>query len=347
MNDKYKKMLDSLKEDSTPRHVNDRILLIDGLNTFIRSFAVNPSTNEDGIHIGGMTGFLHSIGYAIRNIKPTRVIICFDGKGGSQRRRKLFPGYKDNRRVRKHLTRANTFSNIEDERISMGQQIRRLTEYLACLPVTVLATENIEADDAMAYICQQVYPKSQCILMSTDKDFLQLVDDRVQVWSPTKKKFYCGDTIKEEFGIESKNFIILKCITGDGSDNIPGIKGAGLKSLEKRLPILFDKKELKISDVVDYVQTNGDKTKLSEALSQSTDLLELNYKLMQLKDVNISGYAKESILNIVKSDPTRLNKLKFESFVLEDNINSIFKNPGLWLKDSFSQLDKLAESGEH
>jgi len=156
-----------------------------------------------------------------------------------------------------------------------------------------------------------------------------------------------GDTIKEEFGIESKNFIILKCITGDGSDNIPGIKGAGLKSLEKRLPILFDEKELNISDVIDYVQTNGDKTKLSESLSQSTDLLELNYELMQLKEVNISGYAKESILNIVKSKPIRLNKLKFESFVLEDNINSIFKNPGLWLKDSFSQLDKLAEIGEH
>ena len=342
MNNKYKKMLDSLKEDSTPKNINDRILLIDGLNTFIRSFAVNPSTNEDGIHIGGMTGFLHSIGYAIRNIKPTRVIICFDGKGGSQRRRKLFPEYKGNRRVRKHLTRANTFSNIEDEQISMGQQIRRLTEYLDCLPISVLATENIEADDAMAYICQQVYPKNQCIIMSTDKDFLQLVDTRVQVWSPTKKKFYCEDTIKEEFGIDSKNFIIFKCITGDGSDNIPGIKGAGIKSLEKRLPILFGEKELQISDVVDYTQTHGDKTKLSEALSNSADLLELNYELMQLKEVNISGYAKESILNIVKSKVTRLNKMKFESFVLEDNINGIFKNPALWLKDSFSILDRLA-----
>ena len=71
--------------------------------------------------------------------------------------------------------------------------------------------------------------------MSTDRDFLQLVDDRVQVWSPTKKKFYARETIKDEFGIDSKNFIILKCITGDGSDNIPGIRGAGTKSLQKRL----------------------------------------------------------------------------------------------------------------
>jgi 5'-3' exonuclease len=346
MNNKYKDILDSLKEDTTPKHINDRILIIDGLNTFIRSFAVNPSTNEDGIHIGGMTGFLHSIGYAIRNIKPTRVIICFDGKGGSQRRRKLFPDYKGNRRVRKSLTRSNTFSNLDDEQISMGQQLQRLTEYLACLPITILAIENIEADDAMAYICQQIYPKSQCILMSTDRDFLQLVDNRVQVWSPTKKKFYGGDTIKEEFGIESKNFIILKCITGDGSDNIPGIKGAGIKSLEKRLPILFGDKELQISDVIDYIKNNGDKTKLGESLLHSSELLELNHKLMQLKDVEISGHAKENILSIVKSDVNSLNKFKFETYVLEDNINRIFKNPGLWLKDSFGQLNNLAKIGE-
>ena len=66
---------------------NDRILLVDGLNTFIRSFVANPATNDNGIHIGGISGFLHSIGYAIKNIKPTRIIICFDGTGGSQRRR--------------------------------------------------------------------------------------------------------------------------------------------------------------------------------------------------------------------------------------------------------------------
>jgi DNA polymerase I len=341
MKESYKELLQGLKEDTTPKHQNDRILIIDGLNTFIRSFAVNPSTNEDGIHVGGMTGFMHSIGYAIRNIRPTRVIICFDGKGGSQRRRKIFPDYKGNRRVRKHLTRANTFQSIDDERISMGQQINRLTQYLETLPLTVLAPENIEADDAMAYICQQVYPKSQCILMSTDRDFLQLVDDRVQVWSPTKKKFYARETIRQEFGIDSKNFIILKCITGDGSDNIPGIRGAGTKSLQKRLPILFKDELIQISDVIDYVNENGDNTQLSKALQKSKEMLETNHKLMQLQDVDISGYSKESIINIVRSDIPRLNKKEFESMILEDHLNGIFKNPALWLRESFLPLDNI------
>ena len=343
MKNRYKEILESLNEDTAPKQQNDRILIIDGLNTFIRSFAVNPSTNEDGIHVGGMTGFMHSIGYAIRNIKPTRVIICFDGKGGSQRRRKIFPDYKGNRRVRKHLTRANTFQSIDDERISMSQQMNRLTQYLETLPITTLAPENIEADDAMAYISEQVYPKSQCILMSTDRDFLQLVSDRVQVWSPTKKKMYVRDTIREEFGLESKNFIILKCITGDGSDNIPGIRGAGIKSLQKRLPILFGSNQIQLSDVLEYAKENGDNTQLSKALRDSKDMLETNHKLMQLQDVDISGHSKESIINIVRSDIPRLNKLEFEKMILEDNLNGIFKNPSLWLRDSFLPLDNIIE----
>ena len=343
MKNRYKEILESLNEDTAPKQQNDRILIIDGLNTFIRSFAVNPSTNEDGIHVGGMTGFMHSIGYAIRNIRPTRVIICFDGKGGSQRRRKIFPDYKGNRRVRKHLTRANTFQSIDDERISMSQQMNRLTQYLETLPLTTLAPENIEADDAMAYICEQVYPKSQCILMSTDRDFLQLVSDRVQVWSPTKKKMYVGETIREEFGLESKNFIILKCITGDGSDNIPGIRGAGIKSLQKRLPILFGENQIQLSDVLEYVKENGDNTQLSKALKDSKEMLETNHKLMQLQDVDISGHSKESIINVVRSNIPRLNKLEFEKMILEDNLNGIFKNPSLWLRDSFLPLDNIIE----
>ena len=343
MKNRYKEILESLNEDTAPKQQNDRILIIDGLNTFIRSFAVNPSTNEDGIHVGGMTGFMHSIGYAIRNIRPTRVIICFDGRGGSQRRRKIFPDYKGNRRVRKHLTRANTFQSIDDERISMSQQMNRLTQYLETLPLTTLAPENIEADDAMAYICEQVYPKSQCILMSTDRDFLQLVSDRVQVWSPTKKKMYVGETIREEFGLDSKNFIILKCITGDGSDNIPGIRGAGIKSLQKRLPILFGENQIQLSDVLEYVKENGDNTQLSKALKDSKEMLETNHKLMQLQDVDISGHSKESIINIVRSNIPRLNKLEFEKMILEDNLNGIFKNPSLWLRDSFLPLDNIIE----
>ena len=65
----YSDILSNLKEDNANKGLNDRVLLIDGLNTFIRSFVMNPSTNDDGIHVGGIKGFLLSVGYAIKNIK--------------------------------------------------------------------------------------------------------------------------------------------------------------------------------------------------------------------------------------------------------------------------------------
>ena len=340
-------MLASLSKKDLPKNANDRILIIDGLNTFIRSFVVVPTVNEHGTHVGGITGFLMSIGYAIRNIKPTRVIICFDGKGGSQRRRKLFPDYKATRRVKHRMTRINEFNSVDDERVAMAQQLQRLSQYLEQLPITVMSIENIEADDAMAYISQQIYPKSQCILMSTDKDFLQLVDDRVQVWSPTKKKFYGRETISEEFSIESKNFLMYRVITGDSSDNIPGIRGAGTKTLMKRLPLLFEQDKVSLDNILEYIEKNNDGTKLAKDILDSKDILELNFKLMQLEDVDISGRSKESINNICSQDIPKLVKPNFMKMLLEDSINMNIKNPELWLKDTFSMLNTFALKGDN
>jgi 5'-3' exonuclease len=343
MNKKYLSILANLKkEDITTQNPNDKILLIDGLNTFIRAYTVNPTTNDDGIHIGGIGGFLLSIGYAIKMLKPTRVIICFDGKGGSAKRRKLYPNYKANRRVKKRITRFNSILSREDEKEAMHYQLHRLTEYLEQLPVTVMAPENIEADDAMAYISQQVYPKSQCVIMSSDKDFLQLVDDRVQVWSPTKKKLYFKEDLLEDFNVPSHNFLMYRLLKGDSSDNIPGVKGSGVKTFIKNLPILFEDRKIDVEDILEYTTTNN-KSKINQRISKSRDTLELNYALMQLAEVDIHGIAKNEILHIVKEPITRLVKFQFQKMMLEDKLNSSIKNPDLWLRTAFSHLDSMAD----
>ena len=103
-NKKYLSILDDIKKNSNSLEdgkPNDKVLIIDGLNTFIRVFSVIPTTNDDGIHVGGIVGFLRSIGYTINMFRPTRVIIVFDGKGGSTRRRKIYPEYKQNRKTKK------------------------------------------------------------------------------------------------------------------------------------------------------------------------------------------------------------------------------------------------------
>ena len=176
---------------------NDKVLIIDGLNTFIRVFSVIPTTNDDGIHVGGIVGFLKSVCYAISMIRPTRTIIVFDGKGGSNRRRKIYSEYKNKKRTKYRLNRSNDFSSVEDERQNMIMQLSRSVEYLNCLPMTIVSIDNIEADDSIAYISEQCLTDSNIVIMSTDKDFLQLVDDRVSVWSPVRKKLYKPNDILE------------------------------------------------------------------------------------------------------------------------------------------------------
>ena len=85
--DRYLSILDEIKKTRwrcliSTKNPNEKVLIIDGLNTFIRVFSVIPTTNDDGIHIGGIVGFLKSVGYAIKMLGPTRTIIVFDGKGG-------------------------------------------------------------------------------------------------------------------------------------------------------------------------------------------------------------------------------------------------------------------------
>ena len=243
LNEKFISFLDNIDESEKKGklNLNDKVLIIDGLNTFIRSFSVNPAMNDDGVHIGGIAGFLKSIRYTLSVIKPTRCIIVFDGKDGSKRRRKIYPEYKAQRKIKKRLNRNVDWGTAPaDEQESMKLQMGRLVEYLEYLPLTLVSIDGVEADDVMAYISKQLLLKSKIVLMSTDKDFLQLVDNRISVWSPTKKILYTPDKIKDEFGIPSKNLLTYRILDGDKSDNITGIQGAGLKTIIKYIPSIVE-----------------------------------------------------------------------------------------------------------
>ena len=190
MKSKYEHLLSNIQPDF--RKELSSILIIDGLNTFLRSFTMINHLNPDGHHIGGLTGFLKSIGYAIRMSDPTKVVVIFDGIGGSNARRNLYPEYKANRNSSR-ITNHNIFSSKDEESESINNQISRLIQYLQCLPVTVISIDGLEADDIIGYLANkfQVHDETQKVtIMSADKDFLQLVSDKVHCYSPTKKKIY-------------------------------------------------------------------------------------------------------------------------------------------------------------
>ena len=339
MTNRYLAILNELKSRTIDdSNKNSRVLVIDGLNTFIRCYAASPVLNDDGEHVGGISGFLLSIGHAIKAINPTRVIIVFDGKNGTARRKEIFPEYKAHRNFKVRLNRAETV----DKQDNQLHQLIRLTEYLSALPITIIIQDNTEADDVIAYIVNDHFADSHCFIMSSDKDFLQLITERVHVWSPTKKKLYYVEDVFEEFGVYPHNFALFKAIIGDASDNIPGVDGVGAKTLLKRFDIISQQEQLSLDGFLRYVEGLNDKTKTLQTMKESKEILERNLRLVQLSDSNMSVTNKLKTQHLLEQPIPRFAKPTFHKMLIEDKMTTAIKNVDFWLREVVQKLDMYA-----
>lgn len=285
---------------------------------------------------------LRSIGMNIRDFNPTKCIIVFDGKGGSMRRKKIFPDYKSGR-TGNNVLRREFFTDVEEEKISMRRQMVRTVQYLDLLPVQIFCIDNIEADDAIAYMTMQYFkPKNSKVrIVSTDRDFLQLVDENIEVYSPIKKKIYNETQLKEEFGIHSNNYLLYRILSGDSSDNIPGIKGIGLKTLIKEFPEIVDR-ELSVEEIIEISRelcTEKQVKKIHRSICENLEVIERNYKLMQLQETDISGVTKLQIFDKLEQLTSKLDKFTFKKQLAEDYLTEQFKYIDDWLLTTFNGLN--------
>lgn len=323
---------------------DSNVLIIDGLNTFIRVFSSVPSINDKDEHVGALLGFLRSIGSNIKQFSPTRCIIVFDGPGGSYRRRKIYPAYKENRRIKKSLNRFNEFVSIDHEAESMKRQLTRLISYFNLLPITFIVIDNIEADDTIAYIAKQYYEgkDNRITIVSSDRDYIQLVNNRINVWSPIKKVLYDEERIKSEFGLHPNNYLLYRVLIGDGSDNIPGVKGIALKTLQKRFPII-DNTDIEIEDLIEYAEEQirqNTKIKIYKDVVDARPQMLLNNKLMQLDTVDISLKAKTRIIDLMNAPINRLNQLALKQNLIADRISDF--NLEKWCNEVWLKLNLYA-----
>lgn len=343
---KYLDILGEIEKEHTENQnlsKNSKVLVIDGLNTFIRSWSTAPNLNDDGDHIGGIVGTLKSIGYAIRMLKPTRVIIVFDGKGGAKNRQKIYSNYKQDRAKNKlRLNRAYTdMMNPEDEQLSLKRQLVALAEVLTTLPVTVMMYDGIEADDVIGYIATEIIKDDMNLqIMSSDKDFLQLVRKNVQVYSPSKKKIYNIDEVKTEFGIHPHNFINFRMMDGDTSDSIEGIKGMGIKTIIKNFSPLTEETSLTIEQLKEWVETQPKPSNAHKQFLASLDLCERNRKLMSLSELDFSGQLKLKIVDHWNEEIPTFDRFQFMKVGLKYKILESFTDVTDWLNNTFTLLSK-------
>jgi len=270
-----------------------KYLLIDGLNFFIRSFTVNPTMDTNGDHVGGVVGFLVSLNKLIRENSPSHVVVIWDGEGGSAKRRSLFKDYKAGRKPK--LNRQYDFEDVNAQMASFIRQVGMVNEYLEDLPVTVVRVDGLEADDVIAYMSKHAIDKdAKKVIVSSDKDFYQLLDNNTCIYAPTKKKYYKVDDLVKEKSVLPENFILMKCLIGDKSDNIAGLKGVGEKTVTKLFPFLREK-ESTINDIFEHSRTNREKSGKYSQVLESSDIIMDNFKLMQLANPNMNPLAAKAI----------------------------------------------------
>lgn len=339
ISEKYKKIYNEILLE---RSSLGNTLVVDGTNMFIRSAIANELVSETGAHMGGLQGFLMSVGLALKTFKINEVIVVFDGVNGSKRRKEIYPEYKGNRDKNKRITKHILFNDVEEERNALKFQMMRLLDYLRLLPLKIMIINNIEADDVIAYISDKMSNENkQVIIMSTDKDMLQLINKNISVWSPTKKILYNTDNFVDEFGVYPINYILLKILNGDVSDNVAGVYGVGDKTLLKAIPELKGMDRYSTDDLLEFARTYKEKSKLKiyEKLIESESIIKLNYRLMVLPWGDIPETYKTIMDNQLNTKPYEYKKLQFINEAQKDQAIELFKNINTWLSDTWNRVN--------
>ena len=328
----YDNILKNLKQ-TPPPELNDHILVIDAMNMLIRSFSLLKAMSPTGHHIGGLVGFLRSLGYVTRIFDPTRVIIVWDGKGGSGNRQNVDPNYKAHR-ANTRITHWGLYDTKKEETEALVGQLLRTKDYLECLPVHQIMMEKLEADDIIAYLAQEASKnKKKMTIISSDKDFLQMVDKYVSVYAPVKKKTFTPDNIQEEIKVHPKNYNIIKALLGDNSDGLRGVKGLGIKTIVSEFPDVVNKPKTKLNYVFDICEQKLDTKKIFAKIVHEWDRVETNYKLMNLHESVLDNKEKDTILEIIKQDIPDLQAGAFLHLLDSDRIEGITKNTEGWLEN--------------
>lgn len=297
------------------------ILLVDGLNLFMRHFVVNPSMSESGQHVGGFVGFLKSLSHLCDRTHPKRVIVCWES-GGSPRRRAIYKEYKQNRRPQK-LNRYYQ-DDIPDTTQNRDNQISLIIEVLRNTSIDQIYVANCEADDIISYVAKYKFPDDKCVIVSSDKDFYQLLSKRIIQWSPGQKKYITPKTVLSKYGVTALNFCTVRSFTGDPSDGIKGVPRAGFASLSKRFPSLSTPTFVSVDDIVMEAKYAAEEKclKLYESIIENADIAKRNWKLMYLDMIGLSPEQIQKIEFSLENYAPNSDKIAIIRMLLREGIQN-------------------------
>lgn len=301
-----------------------RIILVDALNLFFRSFCAFPSMSSQGHQVGGTVGFVKSLRRLIEDFRPDGVVVIWES-GGSSRRRSIFSEYKMNRKPEK----LNRFyeDDIPESDENRVHQTKTLIKLLTCLPICQVYVQDCEADDVISFLCRHKFENDDKTVLSTDRDFYQLMDvDGTIIYNAARKNFVVREDVKKEFHVSAKNFALAKAICGDGSDNIDGVPGVGYKTLAKWIPSFVLDTEIRLDEVISYCQSRRAEKKGGKFFTkivEHEDLIRRNWKLVYLDSTILTNDQITKIHYAIDNFTPKSEKLKFLQTVVDDGIKDL------------------------
>ncbi len=300
-----------------------RVMIVDAYNQFIRGYIVDPSKNPNGSPIGGIRTFINIFNKLTREIKPDLLVLVWDGKGGSKKRRSMNKNYKGGRKP----PRTNwTQVGMGEEEIldnKVWQQMR-VIEYLNQTPVIQFMEPLVEADDVISYVKNTpMFDEWQKVIVSADKDFIQLLDDKTILHRPIQKEYLNKNSVVDKFDIHPTNFALARAIVGDSSDNLPGVPRVGLPTVAKKFPFLKEEKTHYLDSILEECNKPENKQKVYTNILESKELIENNYDIMQLSSPMLSIQAKQGIDDTFEQYKPQYNQTEMRKRMLQDGVLTV------------------------
>ncbi len=313
-----------------------KLLLVDGHSILNRAFyGLPPLTNSAGLHTNGVLGFLNILFRFLEEEKATHLLVAFDRKEPTFRH-EMFKEYKGTRK------------GMPQELL---EQVPLMKEVLQAMQVPVVERAGYEADDILGTISREAIKEGYAVsILSGDRDLLQLATDEILIRIPktkasgtTVEDYYAKD-VKEKYQVTPEEFIDVKGLMGDPSDNIPGVPGIGEKTATKIITMYHSienayahLEEIKPKKAKENLEAYYEQALLSKTLATIKLDCKLDYELEQAEIGNL--YTKEAYQYFqkleFKSLLGRFSEEEKEDFLLELTIVEDFNEAELLFKKAY------------
>ncbi len=250
--------------------MSEKVYLIDGSGYIFRAYyAVAPLTTRAGFPTNALFGYLRMIIKLIKQAETDNIAIVFDA-GRDTFRMDLYPAYKANR---------------EECPADLKQQMPYFRDFARAMGLRVFERKGFEADDIIGTLSRRLETAdTETVIVSGDKDLMQLVGEKVKIWDTMRDRWFGPAEVKEKLGVPPEQVIEFLGLTGDSSDNVPGIKGIGPKTAQQLLEKYGSIAQILAStaEIAEDKSIRG-RAKIAEAIAKDGDLLKLCRELVTVK----------------------------------------------------------------